>query len=259
MKDKKIRYVFVCVLFAMLLFGCKQKGPKITVFDGLPESKYVSELKAAIEDKKPVAVSFTAEWCPHCRNYKPVFFDVKNLYDEKITFINIDVDDNDGSAISDRFQVRGIPTTAFIRQDGSVFKVQVGEIAKDELIEISNNLLESKRKGRGEPVAPFPIEPVKVKEEPQAEPLPQELIKEEVQGEEIKDEEGRPPGGRPEEVIENVKPSEAEDIKEESKEEDLKIDETRPVETLPEEQAEDPQVKEEEITPDEEVEIAPEE
>ena len=168
----------MCFLVLILSSGCREKGLKISVFDGLPESKYVSEVKAALENKTPMAISFTAEWCPHCRQYKPVFFEVKDELKDKALFLNIDVEDTEGSNITNRFQVKGIPTTAFIRADGSVFKVQVGEIEKEELIKIVNELVESKKRKRGEPIAPFPIEPVQqeeVKQAPKDLP-PQELI-----------------------------------------------------------------------------------
>ena len=181
-KQKTI-YILACFLVAVSLFGCKEKGGKISIFDGLPESTYLTEVKSSVEGGKPLAIAFTAEWCPHCRKYKPVFSEVKELLKDKATFINIDVDDPNGTDISSKFQVRGIPTTVFVRPDGSVFKVQVGEIEKENLTEIINDLLESKKRKRGEPIAPFPIEPVQVKPLPSKDVEPQELIKEEKEEE----------------------------------------------------------------------------
>ena len=178
--NKKALYVLCSVLLSISLFGCREKERELSLFEGLPESTILTEIKTSLENNKPAIVSFTAEWCPHCRNYKPIFFDVKNLYQDKATFINIDVDDTTGSALSTRFQVRGIPTTAFVRLDGSVYKVQVGEIDKENLIKTTDDLIKSKRKSSGEPVAPFPIEEIKslpTKEHKNEQP--QELIKEE--------------------------------------------------------------------------------
>lgn len=155
---KKLFYFMTCFIFAVLLTGCKEKENISTAFDGLSESSFLTEVKASLNNKKPIAVAFTAEWCPHCKQYKPVFFDVKNSFQDQVTFLNIDVDDKDGSAISDRFQVKGIPTTAFIRGDGSVYKMEVGEVSKEKLNEIITELIASKKKGKNDPVAPFPIE-----------------------------------------------------------------------------------------------------
>lgn len=179
---KKSLYFLTCILFAGFLSGCKEKGGQITIFDGLSDSEHVSSARTALENKESVVVSFTAEWCPHCRAYKPVFSEVGDSFKGKAIFINIDVDSDEGSAISNKFQVRGIPTTAFVRADGSVFKVQVGGIQKDELTEIVNKLIKNKRRKRGEPVAPFPIEPTDEekteKVEPKEDKPPQDLIEE---------------------------------------------------------------------------------
>jgi len=131
MKINKAIYILSCLLLSIFLFGCKESQLKITVFDKLPDSPLLNEVKSSIDDKKPLAIAFTAEWCPHCRKYKPIFIEVQDGYKDRITFINIDVDDTNGQTITQRFQVKGIPTTAFIRPDGSVFKVQVGKSETD--------------------------------------------------------------------------------------------------------------------------------
>ncbi len=160
-----VLYFLTCVLVVSFLYGCKEKELNVSAFDGLPESTFVTQVKSSLESHTPLVIAFTAEWCPHCRKYKPTLSEVKDLYNDKVTFINIDVDDKNGSPISERFQVRGIPTTAFVRADGSVYKVQVGEIAKDELSKIAEELIANKKRKKGEPVAPFPID-LNKKEEP---------------------------------------------------------------------------------------------
>ena len=179
---QKALYVLSCIVVAFFLYGCKDKDGNISVFDGLPESTFLTEMKSSLENHVPLAIAFTAEWCPHCRKYKPVFNEVKDLYHDKVTFINIDVDDPNGSPISNRFQVRGIPTSGFVRADGSVYKVQVGEISKEELIEIADKLIVNKKRKKGEPVAPFPLDVEKKEEATPAE----QPVKEEPKPEEVK-------------------------------------------------------------------------
>lgn len=177
-----------CFFLSTFLFGCKLKDGGASLFSGLPESALLTEIKTTLENKKPIVVAFTAEWCPHCRQYKPVFFEVKDLYTDKVAFINVDVDGKEGSAISERFQVKGIPTTAFIRQDSSVFKIQVGEIEKEKLIETADSLLKSKKKKRSESIAPFPIEIKEIaKPEEEAKPLEPKAEPTPVQQEESKE------------------------------------------------------------------------
>ena len=173
----------MCIVLSVFLVGCKEKEQVASVFDGLPESAYITEIKTALENNKPLVIAFTAEWCPHCRAYKPIFFEVKKEVEDKCYFINIDVDDSNGSSLSKRFNVGGIPTTAFVRPDGSVFKVQVGEISKEDLIKLVDDLVASKKRKRGESIAPFPIEKKQVEEEKPKEEPPQEIIEEKPSGE----------------------------------------------------------------------------
>jgi len=209
MKINKAIYILSCLLLSIFLFGCKESQLKITVFDKLPDSPLLNEVKSSIDDKKPLAIAFTAEWCPHCRKYKPIFIEVQDGYKDRITFINIDVDDTNGQTITQRFQVKGIPTTAFIRPDGSVFKVQVGNIEKDDLNKFLDSLIKSRKKKRKEPLAPFPIDelaeekPVQIQEEK----LLQELIQQE-----------EPPVEVQEEIREETKEETIEKIPEEIKE-----------------------------------------
>ncbi len=192
---KKVAYVISCLVIGLFLYGCKEKGSDVSVLDNLPESTFLTEAKTSIEDHVPVIVAFTAEWCPHCRKYKPVFSEVKDMYKGKVTFINVDVDDKSGSALSDRFQVRGIPTTAFVRADGSVLEVKVGEVEREKLIEFSDLLIANKKRKKGDPIAPFPIDLNKKEEVKPAETLPEpkEEKSEEVKPEGVKPAVDAPP------------------------------------------------------------------
>ena len=160
---KKVSFCCLSFIFGIFLFGCEEKD-QLTAFSFLPDSVSLVEINESLESKRPVVVGFFAAWCPHCKNYKPIFNEVKDSFKDKVTFIGFDVDEKDAESFSNRFQVRGIPTTAFVRQDGSIFKLQSGEIEKEKLIEITNDLIKSKKKKRAEEIAPFPIEELKAQQ-----------------------------------------------------------------------------------------------
>lgn len=148
---------FVYLVIFLSLFGCKEKI-SVTSLSGLPESSEIKRAKESLIEKRPIVITYTASWCPHCQRYKPVFFEVEKDYIDKVTFINIDIDDKENSKATERFQVKGVPTTAFIRQDGSIFKIESGHIEKENLKTITEDLIKNKEKNKNEPVAPFPIE-----------------------------------------------------------------------------------------------------
>jgi thiol-disulfide isomerase/thioredoxin len=153
-----ISRALLATLVFITLTGCRDQGSHITVFQNLPQSKYTQYISTAIEDKQPIAITFTAPWCPHCQKYKPTFFEVKEEYDGEVTFINVDVEDSEGTVLTERFQVQGVPTTAFIRKDGSVRVIRSGNIGKNDLIQEIKALIKNKKKKRGEPIAPFPLD-----------------------------------------------------------------------------------------------------
>ncbi len=64
----------------------------------------------------PMVVDFFATWCPPCRELKPTFESFRTKYEGSITFVSIDVDNN--QELAARYQVQSIPTLVFIAPDG---------------------------------------------------------------------------------------------------------------------------------------------
>jgi thioredoxin len=79
----------------------------------------------------PVLVDFWAEWCAPCRMLAPTVEAVADQYQGKVKVGKVNVDEN--MAISQRFNVRGIPM--FILFKGGQVKDQiVGNTSKDNVV-----------------------------------------------------------------------------------------------------------------------------
>ncbi len=89
--------------------------------------------KENVIEKGGVAlVDFWAEWCGPCRMIGPVIEELATEYEGKALIGKVDVDEN--SELSQKYQVRSIPTILIIK-DGEVVDKHVGVATKQALID----------------------------------------------------------------------------------------------------------------------------
>lgn len=68
----------------------------------------------------PVLIDFYADWCAPCRAMKPILETVKNQLGDGISIYKIDVDKN--QQISERYQVRSIPTLILFKNGEPIWR-----------------------------------------------------------------------------------------------------------------------------------------
>ncbi len=73
-----------------------------------------------INGEKPVLVDFHAEWCGPCKMQAPILREIAGEIGERVKIIKIDVDRN--QAISNRFQVTGVPTLILFKNGVPVWR-----------------------------------------------------------------------------------------------------------------------------------------
>ena len=114
---------------------------------------------------KPTIVNFWAGLCPPCREEMPHFQEFYDEFEERISFVGVDVGQftglgnpedaqellrdldvtypagftEDSSAVKE--YVTGMPTTVFITPAGEVFRSWTGYLSKDKLTEITEEML----------------------------------------------------------------------------------------------------------------------
>lgn len=93
----------------------------------------MSKFSEIINQDKPVLVDFFAEWCGPCKTMSPILKEVKDMLQNEVSIIKIDVDKN--QAIAAKFQVKGVPTFVLYKKGQQVWR-QSGMVTKKDLMAI---------------------------------------------------------------------------------------------------------------------------
>lgn len=75
-------------------------------------------INEVVEGNKNIALDFKAEWCGPCKMFGPIFEKVSNDYDD-VVFAKVDIDES--PEIANYFNIRGVPTVAFIKNKELVY------------------------------------------------------------------------------------------------------------------------------------------
>lgn len=106
-----------------------------TNYVGMKDSRNTA-IYQPTDDKKTVAniitvYFFTADWCPHCRNAKPVIDEFQTEYDNKIinkkpiSIKRVDCTDSDIAEVAEQiahFNVTSFPTVKIQDSNGKIFE-----------------------------------------------------------------------------------------------------------------------------------------
>ena len=124
----------------------------LTAFDG-------RALRLAAFRGHPVVLNFWASWCAPCRQEAPALAAAFRAKGDHIMFLGIDVRDReadarrfiaefdlrypsapDNAGVEQRYGIVGIPTTVFIRADGTVVRTWLGPLDEQKLIAFTEEL-----------------------------------------------------------------------------------------------------------------------
>jgi peroxiredoxin len=102
-------------------------APDFTLETKGGETISLSDLRGQV-----VLVNFWATWCPPCRAEMPAIQHVFERYQQGLTFpILLDRD----TSVSNRYQVRAMPSTFFIDRSGVIHEVTLGGPMSEAFIE----------------------------------------------------------------------------------------------------------------------------
>lgn len=139
MRKSIINFLFVGAI-AFGLVSCNGKSANTenasdtkTVETEKIETQPVAQEKAV---KVATIIDFNATWCPPCQKFKPIFKELEKEYAGKITFKDIDVDQNQDLAM--KWKVESIPTILFQDAEGNEIAREVGFRTKEQMVALIN-------------------------------------------------------------------------------------------------------------------------
>ncbi|HZL06873.1 MAG TPA: thioredoxin family protein [Coriobacteriia bacterium] len=93
----------------------------------------VGDYEAALATGKPIYVLFHSLSCDPCVEISRVADAVLPEYGSEITFVNAITDDPSGQQLSSRFSFQYIPTSFFLKADGTIVDTYTGALTADEM------------------------------------------------------------------------------------------------------------------------------
>lgn len=110
------KYNIFRTLFEVCCSNLKQ--PKLRRLEMSTINLNKDNINEVVEGNKNIALDFKAEWCGPCKMFGPIFEKVSNDYDD-VVFAKVDIDES--PEIANYFNIRGVPTVAFIKNKELVY------------------------------------------------------------------------------------------------------------------------------------------
>lgn len=110
------------IVIAAIIWGTWELKPN----EGTAEVEFawmtsVEQIDGSVKvEKKPVMIDFWAEWCAQCKELDKYTYTDQEIIDLSKSFNNIKIDlTQENSAITDRFDIKGLPVVIFMDSQGN--------------------------------------------------------------------------------------------------------------------------------------------
>lgn len=131
--------VGIVVAVAARITGKREETTPSTSSAGLNEKlewlKYDTGLQKALSEKRPIMITFYADWCYYCKKMDGnTFSDTSIIGYLKENFVTIKVNTDKERNLASRYGVRGLPTTWFLEYNGTLIGPLSGYVPPDRFI-----------------------------------------------------------------------------------------------------------------------------
>ncbi len=110
----RMKFIYISVL-VLLMLPCAVSAQDIHWVD------YEKGMTMAREQKKPIFLHFSAQWCRYCRKMERETFHKKEVISAlNAHFVSIKVDADARKGLARKYQVAGLPDNRFLDKDGKL-------------------------------------------------------------------------------------------------------------------------------------------
>jgi thioredoxin-related protein len=138
MKKRWKQASVLLALLVLLLAGGVDTAVSARAADGgIQWLSYAEGRQRGEDESKKVFLVFNADWCRYClKMEKETFQDPSVVAYVNRNFVPISVNSDREQAIAEKFNVRGLPSTWFISENGDRIGSRPGFIPADEMLQI---------------------------------------------------------------------------------------------------------------------------
>lgn len=80
-----------------------------------------NEFEKILSENKLMFVDFFASWCGPCKMFAPVVEKISQKYDDRVTVLKVDIDEN--SEIAEKYSIQSVPTSILFKDAAVVERV----------------------------------------------------------------------------------------------------------------------------------------
>ncbi len=135
------KLIVSAVVMSAVFFGCTGSSRSQT-----PElihwlTDHNTALAMAKKTDKPVLIDFYADWCGWCKKMTNVTYADKNVADTAKSFVCLKINTDRNPALARDYHVSGLPTTVFLKPDGTTIANIPGYEPPDVFLQQMNKVL----------------------------------------------------------------------------------------------------------------------
>ncbi|MBI4845738.1 MAG: thioredoxin family protein [Candidatus Omnitrophica bacterium] len=137
-----MKKTIIAILWLIFIAGCSSSGQpaKSSAVSWLRDLEAAKEM--AKSQGKPILIDFYAEWCGWCKRMDEDVYANQDVGTVCGQFICVKIDADQNQQLTQEYKVQGLPSTVFLKADGTLIRTVAGYMPADQFIALIKQILE---------------------------------------------------------------------------------------------------------------------